>query len=183
MKNKRNRKLISGVVFVAIILILLLFFLILYLGRKRTEEKDVLQIQSLEETRLDKRPKLPYEIKLYEKSTEAYNNPVTIYVREDHDEERYISFSFTSERFSVSAVKGGVIIESNKSIYGTDNINYAGDIQTFSVEIPNDIKEISTIIYPICFYNMDYDQKKDDEDEKHMRGYIAFRITPETIGS
>lgn len=134
------------------------------------EVNGVLQIQKVKNISFDGDTKLPYEIKYYGNATDAYNNPLPIYVK-DTNSGRYIHFSFTDERFSVDEVVKGVIIEADEDAYGTDAINQVGNIQTFCLFISSNLEEITTVVYEIDFY--------DSDEKKYKSSYMAFRVIPE----
>ncbi len=127
-----------------------------------------LQIQSLENIVLDEDTKLPYELSYYDSAADAYNEPLPIYVNYDKGEEGRLSFSFTDERFSVSGIGAGTIIERDESYYNNDALLEVGDIQTFSLRIPY-VEEVCTVVCSLRFYN---------EAKEGQWRYIAFRVTP-----
>lgn len=161
MNIRGNRKLLLEV------LVLILLMSLTGCGKK---VKGVLQIQNLENVSLEEDTKFPHELKMYEDSLEAYNNPVTICVKDKGGKEtqNYISISFTDERFYVRDIGKGILIEKNQSYYHITEINKVGDIQTFILAIPY-VEKVSTIVYEI--------KLGDREDTIEKSIYIAFRIT------
>lgn len=131
---------------------------------EETETTSVLQIQSLEEGfTLDKNIKLPYEVKMHEKSTNAIYNPVII--TEKSEGKGKISFSFISEEEKIYSISYGLMIQNDEKTE-VSTVKRLGDIQTFSIIIPY-VKDDTTVLYQI---NM-----SDDNDAY----YFAIQIEPQ----
>lgn len=121
----------------------------------------VLQIQRMKNCCLKEEGDLPYEIPMYEKSTDAYNNPVTIKVAD----EATITMSFTSEEHELAYVGIGLIIEKDcETNQYWEWPNEVGEISTVELNIDTQ-EEACTVIYPL---HLDYG----------TYWYIAFRIEP-----
>ncbi len=134
--------------------------------KDETQEERVFQIQRLEGITLGgTEQQLPCEVQTYSKSTDAFNNPTTVYVQ--HVEAATINFSFTSEEGeSLKAVKDGRIIETNETMLGVESVNVVGEIVTFKLEIiPQD--ELTTIVYEF------------EMEEESDNRFLALRMLPQ----
>lgn len=138
----------------------------------KAESTEVLQIQNIEKITLEEEnSKLPYEIKMYDTATEAYNNPVVI-VKENKNGGS-ISFSFTSESENIDFVEG-IVIEYNdifvQSVFNSSGeVECVGEIETFSLDLPL-AEGVSTVVYEIHTAIM---------DEGTTVHYMAFRMEVE----
>lgn len=135
--------------------------------KDKAEEKQVFQIQRLEGISLeDASQQLPCKVQTYSKSTDAFNNPTTVYY-EQGIEFATINFSFTSEEGEIlKSVKDGMVIETNETMSGVKEVNAVGDIATFKLEIEPQ-GELTTIIYEFAM------------DEESDNRFLALRILPQ----
>ena len=127
------------------LLMVMLFVFLTACGSK--EEERTLQIQRLDKTMsIDSEIQLPYEVKLYEKATEACKNSIAV---TQYGEKGTISCSFSTkgeEKFT--GVTEGTVIESGEKTNGCKANHQVGDISLISLDIPK-MEEEATIVYGV----------------------------------
>lgn len=135
------------------------------------KEERVFQIQRMVDISLeDETIQLPYKVLTHAKSTDAFNNPISVYV--SSGETAKINFSFTSEEGeTLKSVKDGMVIETNETMPGAENVNVVGDIATFQLQLTPQ-SELSTVVYELVM------EKEKKEEKKPCNRFIAFRMSP-----
>ena len=115
----------------------------------KAEKREVIELQSFESVELDSGIT---KIELREKSTDAFENPLTIYKEKDVRAKLNFSYISSEEETYIKNIAQGRILESTLAATGLGDVSYIGDIATFSLKISDVCKEESYhIIYEVRF--------------------------------